>query len=93
MKQTFLTVLTVLYGAGGIVTFFGFFPTIKDLWLRKPSANSTTYIVWSLTTFITSLYGLCVLQNLLFNVVINLQLVACVIILFLRVRMKKAGGV
>jgi hypothetical protein len=89
MKQTFLTILTILYGAGGIVTFLGFLPTIKDLWVKKPSANITTYLVWTVTTFITSVYGLFILQNLVFNVVINLQLFACLVILVLRFRLNR----
>ena len=85
--QIFLTILTVLYGVGGIVTFAGFFPTIRDLWLKKPSANIWTYVIWSTTTFLTSLYGLFILKNVVFDIVINLQLIACVVVLVLRVRL------
>lgn len=83
----FLSALAVVYGMGGVVTFLGFFPTIRDLWRNKPSANITTYIVWTATTFITSIYGVFILKNPLFNVVINLQLAACIAILVLRVRL------
>lgn len=89
MKEFFLFVLTFLYGIGGIVTFAGFFPTIKDLWHKKPSANTSTYAIWTTTTFFTSLYGFFILQNLVFNIVINLQLAACLIVLILRLRLKK----
>ena len=89
MRQTFLTVLTVLYGASGIVTFAGFFPTIRDLWKREPSANAITYWTWTMTTFQTALYAMFVLRDLVFSVVINLQLAACLIILILRLRLPK----
>jgi len=89
MQQTLLTILTVLYGAGGIVTFAGSLPTIRDLWNGKPSANATTYWAWGATTFITSLYGFFILDNFVFNIVINLQLLACVIVLVLRLRLPR----
>ena len=83
----FITVLTAVYSVAGIITFLGFMPTMKDLWYQKPSANVQTYIVWTFTTLVTSLYGFFILQDLVFNVVINLQLLACVIVLFLRIRL------
>ncbi|PCI24227.1 hypothetical protein COB57_05240 [Candidatus Peregrinibacteria bacterium] len=85
--MTFLKILTFLYSIGGIVTFFGFIPTMIDLWKKKPSANIITYVVWTITTLITSLYGFFVLDNLVFNIVINLQLLACSLVLLLRVRL------
>ena len=88
MNDNFIYIITFLYGIGGIATFFGFIPTMIDLWKNKPSANITTYIVWTLTTFATSLYGFFVLKNFVFNIVINLQLLACLIILTLSIRLK-----
>ena len=87
MEKYFITVITFLYSIGGIATFVGFIPTMKDLWNKKPSANAMTYVVWTTTTFFTSLYGFFVLQNLVFNIVINLQLLACLIVLILRIRL------
>ena len=89
MQQTFLNVLTVLYGASGIVTFVGFFPTIRDLWRRKKSANASTYWIWTMTTLLTSLYAIFVLRDLVFSVVISFQLAACAIVLILRLRLRK----
>ena len=89
MKEAFLTALTVLFGLGGIVTFVGFFPTIRDLWNRKPSANAISYWAWGGTTLVTSLYGIFILHDLAFNIVINLQLLACIIVLVLRLRLPK----
>ena len=88
MKEQFIYILTFIYGIGGIVTFTGFIPTMIDLWKKKPSANITTYIIWTTTTFATSLYGFFILQDLVFNIVINLQLLACSIILILSLRLK-----
>jgi len=89
MQQTFLNIVTVLYGAGGVVTFAGFLPTISDLWKKKPSANVVTYLTWSTTTLLTLLYALFVVRDLVFSIVISLQLLACVIILALRLRLPK----
>lgn len=88
MSSLFLSVLKMAYGAGGVVTFVGFFPTIRDLWKGKPSANVSTYVVWSITTFLTLLYAMLIVQDLLFSFVIGLQLAACGGVLVLRVRLK-----
>jgi hypothetical protein len=88
MEQNFIYTITFLYSIGGIVTFTGFFPTMKDLWRGKPSANIYTYIIWALTTFITALYAMFVVKDLVFSVVINLQLAACLIVLILSLRLK-----
>lgn len=87
MNELFIKLLTFAYGIGGVVTFLGFMPTVKDLWNKKPSANTWTYIIWTTTTLLTSLYGFFILQDLVFNIVINLQLAACIIVLFLRIRL------
>ena len=88
MKEQFVYILTFIYGIGGIITFAGFIPTMIDLWKKKPSANITTYIVWTATTLVNSLYGFFILQNLVFNIVINIQLFACLVVLILRIRLK-----
>jgi len=87
MDMSYIKIITILYSAGGIVTFIGFFPTVRDLYNGKPSANITTYIVWTATAFIATLYAATVLHDITFTLVIGLQLLAQVIILFLRVRM------
>jgi len=88
MGNSLILIITFLYSIGGIITFIGFVPTMIDLWNKKPSANVNTYIIWGITTFFTSLYGFFVLQNLIFNIVINLQLFACIVVLILRIRLK-----
>lgn len=89
MSDLFLAMLKTAYGVGGIVTFVGFFPTIRDLWRRKPSANVSTYVVWSTTTFLTLLYAMLIVKDLLFSFVIGLQLAACVVVLILRLRLPR----
>jgi hypothetical protein len=88
MEQSFIYIITFLYSIGGLVTFAGFFPTMRDLWKGHPSANINTYIIWGLTTFVTSLYAIFVVKDLVFSLVITLQLAACIIVLILRLRLK-----
>ena len=88
MEQSFIYIITFLYSIGGLVTFAGFFPTMRDLWKGYPSANINTYIIWGLTTFVTSLYAIFVVKDLVFSLVITLQLAACIIVLILRLRLK-----
>jgi len=61
---------------------------MKDLWNKKPSANISTYVVWTITTFFTSLYAIFILKDLVFIIVVNLQLLACLLVLILRIRLK-----
>lgn len=82
-----LIILTFLYSVWWIVTFVWFIPTMKDLYQKKKSANILTYVIWTLTTLITSLYWVFVLKDTTFIVVINLQLLACLIVLVLRLRL------
>jgi len=88
MEKYFIYTITFFYSIGGLVTFAGFFPTMKDLWKGKPSANIYTYIIWTATTFFTSLYAIFVVKDLVFSLVVNLQLAACLIVLILRMRLK-----
>jgi len=52
---------------------------MKDLWRSHPSANVQTYIIWTLTTLVASLYAIFVVKDLLFIIVVNLQLTACIV--------------
>lgn len=91
MPEYVLTIIKVLYSLGGLVNFIGFIPTIRDLLKGKPSANTLTYWIWTLTTLIFSIYGFTILQDMYFLVVINLQLIACVIVLTLKIRLDLMG--
>ena len=88
MENIFVLILTFLYSIWWVITFLWFIPTMRDLWNKKPSANIWTYIIWFLTTFVTSLYWIFILKNLVFNIVINLQLLACLIVLILAIKLK-----
>jgi Na+/alanine symporter len=88
MSEKFITIITFLYAMSGIISFMGYMPTIKDLLNKKMSSNILTYFIWTITTAIASLYGLILLEDLMFNIVVNLQLFACLIVLFLSIRVK-----
>jgi len=88
MKEYFIYILIFVYGLGGIITFIGYFPTIKDLWNKKASANVHTYLIWTITMFITSLYGFFVIKDLVFILVVNLQFLSCAFILALSLKLK-----
>ena len=88
--KIFLEILTILYGGVGLVSVIAYWPTIKDLWHKKPSANSTSFEIWTLTSGITFLYSHYIVNNLLFSIVsgINFGLTAVVLVLRLRIRRK-----
>jgi len=86
-QSLFISTLSVAYAGSGIVTFMGFIPTMRDLARGKPSANVSTYAVWTITTLMAFLYGVLVLRDMIFSVVIGLQLSACAMILILRIRL------
>jgi len=88
MYDLFIKILTIAYGIGGIITILGYIPTMTDLWNKKPSANISTYVIWTITTMVATLYGFFILNNILFNVVVTLQLIALIIILTLRIGLK-----
>jgi ABC-type Na+ efflux pump permease subunit len=92
MYEKFIFALSIAYACGGIVTFLGFVPTMRDLAHGIPSANVATYVVWTITTALAFLYGLFILRDPLFLIVIGLQLAACVVILALRLRLASRGG-
>ena len=75
------------YAIGGVVTLLGYIPTVRDLYQGKPSANATTYLIWLITTFIATLYGVFVLKDTMYLLVVGLQLIACLIIMIMRLRL------
>ena len=87
MELSYVHIVAALYSVGGIVTFLGFYPTVRDLYYGKPSANVSTYIIWTGTALIAVLYAATVLRDLTFSLVISLQLFAQIVILFLRIRL------
>ncbi|OGE19332.1 hypothetical protein A3J19_03695 [Candidatus Daviesbacteria bacterium RIFCSPLOWO2_02_FULL_41_8] len=91
MKEILLQALIVAYAGVGIVGFIGYWPTIKDLYyFRKPSANISSYTLWTIASGIAFLYSLFILPDLLFRIVSGLNFGACALVLFLSIRIKKS---
>ncbi len=83
-----LTIITFLYASTGIIAIIGYFPTIRDLTKKTASANIQSYIIWTLCSCVSFLYALLVISDLLLEIVIGLNLVSCVIILILALKLK-----
>ena len=91
MKNLFLEGITILYAFAGIICCIAYFPTIKDLFQQKSSANKTTYLLWTFTALITLLYSFFIIQDKLFRVISIANFVFCAIILFLSYKNAKAN--
>jgi hypothetical protein len=90
MKDILLCSLTIAYAVAGFVCIIAYYPTIADLYFKKKvSANISTYMLWTFTAIISSLYSLFILEDNLFRIISVLNLVSCSIILFLRIKIKK----
>ena len=89
MREIFTQILAVAYGGVGVVGIVAYWPTIKDLFNNKPSANIFSYFLWTLTSTVTLLYGLFVLRDLLFRLVSGLYFLANALIFILRLRIGK----
>ena len=82
-----LNLLSILYGLAGIINLLAYLPTVKDLFYKKPSANISTYILWTTATLIAFLYGIFILKDMLYLLVSGVNFVACSLILGLIVRL------
>ncbi|MDD2537631.1 MAG: hypothetical protein PHU61_04055 [Candidatus Absconditabacteria bacterium] len=69
MTSIFFTLVVAAYGISGIISLFGYLPTVKDLWKGVPSANFYTYITWLIYYLISCLYGIFILKDWLFILV------------------------
>lgn len=86
MKDFFLQFLIIAYGATGVVSLYGYWPTIKDLYHhKKPSANISSYVVWTLTGFIGFLYPIAFIHDVLLWVVSGVSFFACLAVFLLRI--------
>ncbi|MFH1228130.1 MAG: hypothetical protein V1701_09545 [Planctomycetota bacterium] len=91
MKPILLNLLVMAYGATGIVGFIAYWPTIKDLYYhKKPSANISSYVLWTATSGIAFLYAMFVLPDLLFIIVSGMNFAACALVLLLSIRLKNS---
>lgn len=87
-KITFINILTFLYSLWWIISVFWYFPTIMDLYKWKPSASIPSYITWVCTLITSSCYWFFVIKDLPFILIINANLLVCIIVLFLAIRLK-----
>ena len=88
--EEMLRVLMFAYLCTGIIGAIGYLPTIKDLyWRKKPSANISSYLVWTITAGIAFLYSVFILPDLFFRIVSLAHLLSCGIILVLSVNLKR----
>lgn len=86
MKELLLEGLTISYAFAGIICCLAYFPTIRDLYFRKKaSANTTTYILWTITSLITLLYSFFILNDALFMIISVSNFVLCTLISYLSI--------
>jgi len=89
MESIILQILAAAYASVGILNAIAYWPTIKDLYYhKKPSANISSYVLWTMTTGISSLYGAFILQDPLFRVVAGAGFVSCLTVLILSLNLK-----
>lgn len=90
MQTALLQLLAFAYGTTGVVGAIAYWPTIKDLYAGKPSANVSSFFLWTLTTAITFLYSIFILPDPFFIFVSTTNFAACVLILVLSLRLKNS---
>ena len=87
-----LELLVFAYAATAIIAVVGYWPTIKDLYHRKPSANISSYIIWTIDTGIVFMYSLFVVPDFLFQIVSGFNFACCIIILVMSIGLKNKKG-
>ena len=88
MNGLVIIILSFLYTFGGIIVAAGYFPTIKDLIKKKPSANILSYLIWAFCATTASLYAIFVVSDLLLIIVTSLNLIPILTTLILALRLK-----
>lgn len=88
MEEIFANLLKILYLSTGLITIVGYWPTIKDLYRRKPSASAASYKIWTFESGIALLYSLLMLDDILVQISMAVTFACCALILALRLRMK-----
>lgn len=89
MEELLLRLLIIAYASAGVIETIAYWPTIKDLYHhKKPSANITSYVLWTVTTGIAFLYSIFILPDLLFRIVSGLNFGACALIILLSINLK-----
>jgi len=81
MKEILLEILKYSYAWVWIVSFIAYLPTIKDVYLKqKMSANFYSYLLWTITTFIWTLYVVVFTDDLLLQLVYGISFISCFVI-------------
>ncbi|MCU0652740.1 MAG: hypothetical protein MUD10_00580 [Candidatus Pacebacteria bacterium] len=88
MAELLIRILAVAYGSVGIIGIIAYWPTIRDLINKKPSANLSSYSIWVATNLVTFLYSLFVVDDLLFRLVSGAYLAVNTSVFLLRLRIK-----
>ena len=90
MKELLLQALIIAYACVGVVAIIAYWPTIKDLYHhKKQSANTTSFLLWTITSGVAFLYSIFILEDILVRIVSGLSFASCSIILFLSIKLKK----
>ena len=88
MKELLLHTLIIAYASVAVISLIAYWPTIKDLYYKKPSANINSYVLWTATSGIAFLYSLFILPDLLFRIVSGLNFGACALVLLLSINLR-----
>ena len=88
MKELLLQLLIITYASVSVIGIVAYWPTIKDLYRKKPSANINSYILWTVGSGIGFLYSLFILSDLLLRIVSGLYLGANALVLLLAIKLR-----
>lgn len=88
MRELLLNVLIIVYASVAVIGLIAYWPTIKDLYRKKPSANINSYMMWTVTSGIGFLYTLFILSDLLLRIVSGLYLGANALVLLLSIKLR-----
>lgn len=88
MKEFLLNVLIIVYASVSAIGIIAYWPTIKDLYRKKPSANINSYILWTVGSGIGFLYSLFILSDLLLKIVSGLYFGANALVLLLSIKLR-----
>ena len=89
MKELLLHLLIIAYASVGVIGIIAYWPTIRDLYRKKPSANINSYILWTATSGIGFLYSLFILSDLLLRIISGLYLGANALVLLLGIKLRQ----
>jgi len=87
LKTVLLESLSIAYTFAGLICCLAYLPTIKDLYYhKKNTVNTTTYLLWTITSLISLLYSLFILKDLNFMLISIFNFILCFLILILSMR-------